>query len=153
MSDLVEFLLARVAEIEAEAREAIDSGPEWVEEAMRFGADPARVLAECEAMRRIVALHKCVETVNNGRPDRTCDRCAFDWAYYPFEGTAEAYPCATLRLLALPYASHPDYDPAWAVPPHECRWYEATTHGDAERVYVCTEPGHEGPTERREPHA
>jgi hypothetical protein len=25
-------------------------------------------------------------------------------------------PCLTVRLLAAPFASHPAYDPAWAVP-------------------------------------
>jgi hypothetical protein len=26
---------------------------------------------------------------------------------------AQGWPCQTLRLLALPYADHPDYRPEW----------------------------------------
>lgn len=49
--------------------------------------DPARVLAEVEAKRRIVA--------------RLADE------------SSRRYDYDTLRLLALPYADHPDYDEAW----------------------------------------
>ena len=60
---LTEFLLARIAEDEAEARKA---GPMWRNEWSAEDVDvtlhierhdPARVLAECEAKRRIVANH------------------------------------------------------------------------------------------------
>jgi hypothetical protein len=64
MTDLAEFLLARIAEDEAVAREAVrwsegasqwgDSGePDWEHIARH---DPARVLAECDAKRRIVQM-------------------------------------------------------------------------------------------------
>jgi len=66
--------------------------------------DPARVLADIEAKRRIVALH-----------DRA-HRCAV----YTQAGDSEfcewvpAFDaCSTLQLLALPYADHPDYQPEW----------------------------------------
>lgn len=59
--------------------------------------DPARVLAECEAKRRVVNM----------------------WAD-PFgqwsaaqADAARAQKDLTLRLLALPYADHPDYDEKW----------------------------------------
>ncbi len=55
--------------------------------------DPARVLAECEAKRRIVALHPEVLTI--------CQACG------------EPYPCRTIEALAAVYADHPDYDEAW----------------------------------------
>lgn len=59
--------------------------------------DPARALREVEAKRRILAL----VTVNaDGEPIYV-------------DGYAEAW-MDVLRLLALPYASHPDYDPALA---------------------------------------
>ena len=67
--------------------------------------DPARVLAEVEAKRRIVD-----EPQPSGnyvyRDDGTpaCGTCG--------DYTVE-WPCDTLKLLALPYADHPDYDPAW----------------------------------------
>lgn len=55
--------------------------------------DPARVLADCDAKRRIVALGICL----------ACD--------------VEQQPCdhriETLRLLAMPYGDHPDYHDEW----------------------------------------
>lgn len=65
--------------------------------------DPARVLAECEAKRRIVEEHGA-----KGELHRYCQTCG--GTDYPVD-----WPCDTLRLLALPYASHPDYDPAWQL--------------------------------------
>lgn len=65
--------------------------------------DPARVLAECEAKRRIVEEHRLDQY-----GDRiACSPCGF-WP------SADG-GCPTLRLLALPYASHPDYDEAWRL--------------------------------------
>lgn len=57
--------------------------------------DPARVLAECEAKRRIVEWHDC-------EPEHVwgCGACTHD------------RPCV-LALLALPYADHPDYREEW----------------------------------------
>jgi uncharacterized protein DUF6221 len=57
--------------------------------------DPARILREVEAKRRIIIEHHPVDP---------CD--AHDVAL----GTIS---CDTLRLLALPYADHPDYDERW----------------------------------------
>lgn len=121
---LVEFLLARIAEDEADARKA-EPGPwigwrGWFEEGQgkrpdrpdghavlardgrswvvhEWGSDEgsvphiarwdsARVLAECEAKRRIV--QECEPFGLLGDPD-------------------------VLMYLALPYADHPDYDEAW----------------------------------------
>lgn len=104
---LDEFLLARIAEDEAAAR---DEGagammgamwkqfPEDAYHELQRGvlANAARVLAECDAKRRIVALH----------PEmlESCQGCAH-----------EAHPCRTLRALAQPYVDHPGFDPAWRV--------------------------------------
>lgn len=66
--------------------------------------DPARVLAEVDAKRRIIAEHR-----GSGV---TCPRCSLG-----AEDGQVVYwrdPCATLRLLALPYADHPEYRPEWA---------------------------------------
>lgn len=70
--------------------------------------DPDRVLREVEAKRRLVDRH---------RPDReypewcaACRQPEPGWEY----GIPEEFPCTTLRLLALPYADHPDYRPDWA---------------------------------------
>lgn len=60
-------------------------------------ADPVRVLAEIEAKREVVRLaeraHDYHETFMNG-----------------FSAAMEE----ALRLFALPYAAHPDYQPEWA---------------------------------------
>lgn len=68
--------------------------------------DPARVLAECEAKRRIVAAHPVVQHGTDGRgpeDEWECRKCY----EYP------ASWCTTLRALALPYADHPDYREEW----------------------------------------
>lgn len=69
--------------------------------------DPARVLARIAAERRIVQLH-----------DIPCDEClsgefvTIDGVDVPkHHGSA---PCATLRILALPYAGHDGYRSDWA---------------------------------------
>ncbi|MFE2911260.1 DUF6221 family protein [Kitasatospora indigofera] len=67
--------------------------------------DPARVLAEVDAKRRILKAHPYRRAPGWDRPGHIgyeCRQCATE------------YECATLRLLALPYAAHPDYRPEWA---------------------------------------
>jgi len=88
--ELVEFLLARIAEDEAYASYVLEQqrdrtvwAPPWTVLA------PARQLAECEAKRRIVAtIQRWLDT---GYP--TLDHVLF--------------------ALALPYADHPDYRDEW----------------------------------------
>jgi Family of unknown function (DUF6221) len=63
--------------------------------------DPARVLRNVEAGRALLAEHRPAE---DGRC-RTCAAAA--------GGSRQPAPCATLRLLALPFAGHPEYDEAW----------------------------------------
>jgi Family of unknown function (DUF6221) len=58
--------------------------------------DPARVLAEVEAKRRILGWH-------SGDRDGRCLCCQIETA-----GT-----CQTVRLLALPYADRPDFREEW----------------------------------------
>ena len=90
---MTEFLLARIAEDWADAM----SGWRWKAlGAGEYERLQARVLAECETKRRIVALHGEVDP---------CD--AHDGA------TFETVDCETLQVLALPYADHPDYDEEW----------------------------------------
>jgi hypothetical protein len=72
---------------------------------------PARVLAECEAKRRIIEEH----APDKGYELDTCHRCA-DWEDPGWDHEpppSVVYPCLTLRALALPYASHPDYRDEW----------------------------------------
>ncbi|WP_406365238.1 DUF6221 family protein [Streptomyces sp. NBC_00645] len=60
--------------------------------------DPARVLREIDAKRRILAEHAL-----NGWVCDTCDNGEVD----------QTFPCPTLRLLALPYADRPGYREEW----------------------------------------
>ena len=64
--------------------------------------DPARVLRDVEAKRRILDSYVAEfgEDELNG-----------DVGYSPEQWLARQ----TLRLLALPYADHPDYNPQWGV--------------------------------------
>jgi hypothetical protein len=100
MTDLAEFLLARIAEDEqaAEATRA-SFGDEGCYECSL--GRPLRVLADCEAKRRILELHKS--------GDAWCDHCS---GWY---GPDPAADCPTLRLLALPYADHPDFREGWRL--------------------------------------
>ncbi|WP_424891820.1 DUF6221 family protein [Streptomyces sp. XH2] len=75
---------------------------------------PACVLAEVEAKRRLVDLHQgegeFPECAVCAQPeffaeDADGNREWFRWS--------EPTPCLTLRLLALPYADHPDYREEW----------------------------------------
>lgn len=131
---LAEFLLSRIAEDEAAARDAAFDDDRWRQsetDPLRVRTklshntvaraefddhaahitrwDPERVLAECEAKRRIIEIH-----YDRGE-GRGCGRCAtaaggsdgFVWV------EPDAWPCDTLRVLAAPYSDHPDYDPEW----------------------------------------
>ena len=96
LQQLVEFLLARIAEHEHIASQ-LGTDP-----AMDFRLDKTpldpwdRVLADCKSKRAIIQL--CQATEARG--------VATD---------AWVVGSETLRLLALPYADHPDYDPAWVA--------------------------------------
>ncbi len=124
---LTEFLLARIAEREQAIVKVLRDRPHWrvdpepweggtavldeEETAVAFVRgdyaayhialnDPAHVLAECKAKRGIVE----AAGVTGDRADwtmRQTDQSASDaWEH-------------TLRLLALPYTNHPDYQEAW----------------------------------------
>jgi hypothetical protein len=133
MDDLVAFLRARLDEDEATARAAFGFDPEWQIEAAKNPAhrsyrsvvrsaqsevitddiddgpavhiarhDPARALREVEAKRRILEIHYDYRGV--------CPTC-FSLRNPPIQ--REPYPCDTARMLALPYADHPDYRAEW----------------------------------------
>lgn len=90
--------------------------------------DPAHVLAECEAKRRIVELHKAwpvlverpptMEAVDSGDPTRLAYRMSRQIQWQTEQEYRERFghepPTAPiLRALALPYADHPDYREEW----------------------------------------
>lgn len=108
---ITEFLLARVSETEQQHNPGGGAHFDYEDDSLHtiscgywqretdvvcdcYG--PARVLAECAAKRAVVDL---VEATNN--PDVPADA----WTV-----AKEA-----VRLLAIPYRDHPDYDPSWAV--------------------------------------
>ena len=121
-----EFLLARIAEDEAAAAllyAAIsDEGPapgyhrmvmrkqrkEWPSfwNSWAQCQGPAKLLAECEAKRRVIDAawcdHEFIEMDRGYGLDR--DEMA----------ERNDYPSA-IRILADVYRDHPDYDPAWAI--------------------------------------
>jgi len=109
---LTEFLTERIGEDEAIARALADSTwqdgwdgltPESWAHFQRF--DPARVLAECEAKRRI--LQRCADSLE--RYQDGDDDEAFS-AY--LKGLAAAARSALWDLAGV-YANHPDYRQAW----------------------------------------
>ncbi|MER7047743.1 DUF6221 family protein [Streptomyces jumonjinensis] len=69
--------------------------------------DPERVLAEVDAKRRMLDVHRRVHRRSTGSAGGINEDCAI-CDHFPAQ-----YPCGTLRLLALPYAAHPDYQEAW----------------------------------------
>lgn len=135
--ELTEFLLARLDEDERLAgeqdlervgdpysdgsgianRDGFPSYP-WGSEGteLQFMAGPghpSRVLAEVAARRRIVEMH-----TPKGRTGlHLCPVCV-SWEMWLSQEPGGALPlddapCDTLRLLALPYAEHPDYRQEW----------------------------------------
>lgn len=117
---LSEFLTARLDERAATLREIADARlPDefpnivhgevlLIQHAEWDGPAVLReLLADVEAKRRIVDEHGQREVASLdketwGRPYLVCRRCAVG-------DRQVVHPCTTLRLLALPYAGHPDY--------------------------------------------
>jgi hypothetical protein len=128
---LVEFLLARIAEDEEVAKREPDVYACWTgaesEQDLVDASDiaPGRLLAECEAKRRIIELHhngdehECWE-MHRGvvpldwKPEWDGRHPGDPWAHPSLEGAeVHAGPCETLQLLALPYADHLEYREEW----------------------------------------
>jgi len=157
MSALTEFLLARIYDDECLARWAFayhnDNGPDWSERwsgAVEMGGDghelllcndsgvsrhivnfdPARVLAECEAKRKIIAFHESwpvlVQTPTKFDQDPipgvdNLDNYTYRMSQEIAWATTREYvarfgvdpPTAPmLAALAAVYADHPDYHAA-----------------------------------------
>jgi len=105
---LPQFLHARIAEDESVARAAQQHAPSDGGQVGDLAAtfDPARVLAECEAKRRIIELaYEATGYDMTVDLERASDaRADSDVA---FVGDR------ILKALALPYAHHPDFDERW----------------------------------------
>lgn len=68
----------------------------------------ARVLAEADAKRAVVAMHDgSHECPSEG------DNCGW-WMPDDEDDHHQSLWCPTLRILAQPYRDHPDYQPRWA---------------------------------------
>jgi hypothetical protein len=118
-ADLVQFLRARLHQDATEAGKLADDDDyemePWQVRRDETGAwdnyaylriAKARVLAEVDAKRQTVALHS----------DPTGHSCSItdDTGYaLNYSDVAGDDACTTLRLLALPYADHPDYREEW----------------------------------------
>lgn len=121
--NLTEFLLARIAEDEEVAKAVAQEiraelardiylpgqGPDPDDRGMYRASDgtdspavvvgPARVLAECQAKRRIVEMW----STRNEQSD------------HPTIGAHATGLSLAIRALAAVYADHPDYDGAWRL--------------------------------------
>lgn len=70
---------------------------------------PTRVLREVEAKRQILGIHRLAGYDFEGRDvGPGCYECGHSAEYSDRGGW-----CETVRLLALPYADHPDYREEW----------------------------------------
>lgn len=105
MNDLANFILARIAEDEERGHSLVAQWFDVGNACQSCGTDGARLLAECDAKRRIV------EHCHWGLDHYGDDSCGLgDDAEH--NGGMDAVQ--TLRLLALPYADHPDFQQEWA---------------------------------------
>jgi len=106
MSDLADFLLARIAEEERACQAQIYGRAATAEQLM----SPGRLLLHCAARRKVVALHE-IHVVGAGRDtmiDGESGSCRGSRSERDFI-------CPTLRVLALAYFDHPDYQSHWQV--------------------------------------
>lgn len=126
MNDLADFLLARIKDDEAVARRLTrlivadlrSCGMGSHEPALGLPSatmTPARALAECEAKWRIVDVHEPIDYSHLYPNAPTVCRPCQEVDGYGGEsiGDRGAWPCETIKALALPYADHPDYRPEW----------------------------------------
>jgi hypothetical protein len=119
VSDIVEFIRERLAEDEQWALGVRGVSWEWLwalntaEELDSSVAvhiarhDPARVLREVEAKRRVLARHHRV-------PDEVAIRLDLENVPDLCNGCYQTWSCDDVRLLALPYSDHPSYRPEWS---------------------------------------
>jgi hypothetical protein len=92
---LVEFLLARTLEREGEAGGIHQYHcANTVDDTLCTCDEPARVLAECQTRRAIIAGY--------------VEHCGWEHANCVVCG-----PERVVRLLAQPFKAHPDFSPAW----------------------------------------
>lgn len=121
--ELREFIEARLADDQkiAEDASALDNDwPFWVEadddtelesaDAFRRRLGPARVLRDVEAKRRLIDAILRYEAFGDGERGCCHDAEAIGRGGCPEIRSDEI---KALRLLALPYSDHADFDPSW----------------------------------------
>jgi hypothetical protein len=101
VDDLVQFLRQRLAD-DLEEIEGYDGSWNDVDGCWGVHIDPARVLAEVEAKRRVMGRHHNFQG--------WCAGCGNDL-------THRISDCPELRDLAAPYADHPEYREEWRPSP------------------------------------
>jgi hypothetical protein len=107
MDDLVTFLRVRLAEDEAAARAWLPFGnPDAAARDHVARHDPARVLREVDAKRRIIEAAEDASGID-AQLDGQLRVGRRDEAIEPYVGDV------ILRALALPYADRPDYRDEW----------------------------------------
>lgn len=105
MPDLAEFLLARIAEDEADiGHEA--SPADYCDAVEGIHLSARRALAECEAKRRIVEGWRRLDAEDYGE-------FVVGGGWDPGIDYASDALEHAMRALALPYADHPDYREEW----------------------------------------
>ncbi|MFI8872462.1 DUF6221 family protein [Streptomyces sp. NPDC055243] len=130
MSEIANFLRTRYAERRALALAAkpgpwhsdggsvyaahpTDEVVDYTESADHIAAnDPADVIADLDAKLALVEMHPPEEIPEHSRrPWHTFTvQCASEsWKVYGDAENRVEYPCRTLRLLAQPFAGHPDH--------------------------------------------
>jgi hypothetical protein len=130
------FLRARLAERAEKAKHIHNADPgcpaHW-EYCWGYEYDPAKcecgepdlVLAEVDAQQRVIAEHFELyrdigwfendgdEVIEASAELPVCGMCVAKHSHFGKAAEVPSYPCLTVRLLALPYAGHPDYREAW----------------------------------------
>jgi predicted RNA-binding Zn-ribbon protein involved in translation (DUF1610 family) len=96
MTRVADFLRARIDEDEQWAGFA---GHETESHQIPCPACHSRALVRCNTDRRIVAMHD----QDHECPESEDDSCGY-W---------DDRACLVIKLLAVPYADHPDYDEEW----------------------------------------
>lgn len=91
---IVEFILARTTELEQSARATIDQ--------TSTGSPAGELLV---TLKDQLLIHLAGERLAIEDHLEDTDACA--------DGGSTAWPCDTLKHLALPYAEHRDYRPEW----------------------------------------
>lgn len=82
--------------------------------------DPARVLADCAAKRRIVEIHRMVKFTDVSIGLLDVDVCCICHGMLDVDGDLEhvvnvqqPFPCSTIRALAAIYADSPEFREEW----------------------------------------